>query len=106
MGDLKTKLLAAATMRQDVVEVGGELVTVREVGALEFAEYGKLLKTDRLNATAGLIAGCVIDADGNPLLSIEEARQVARSARLSMPIVKRVMELSGFGDDEKESDAS
>src|SRR5690606_41482975 len=70
----KTKLLGLAQLRDAVVDVDGEKVRVREVGALEFAEYGQLLKADRLKATATLIAACVIDDDGNPALRSEERR--------------------------------
>lgn len=108
-GAVKAKLLTASKTRSKVVDVDGEPVNVREVGALEFAEYGALLKVDRLKATAQLIAACIVDEDGNPVLTVEEATQVARSARVSMPLVTAIMELSGFGEDEgdeKEPDAS
>lgn len=106
--NLKERLLELAKLRTKTVVVGDVSLTVREVGALEFAEYGKLQKTDRLKATASLISACVVDEDGNPALTPEEAGTLARSARVSMPIVGAVMELSGFGGegDEKEPDAS
>lgn len=120
LNSVKELLLRAAAVREDVVDIDGEKVHVREVGALEFAEYGRLLKDrtedgkevkgDRVRATATLIAACVLDGPGgNPALTIEDATAIARSARVSMPIVRKVMELSGFGDDEddeKEPDAS
>jgi len=106
--DLKQQLLALAQLRTRVVKIDSVELTVREVGALEFAEYGKLQKADRLKATASLIAACVVDGDGNPALSLDDALSLAKSARVSMPIVGAVMELSGFGgeNDEKEPDAS
>lgn len=104
---IKAGLLKAAELRSKMVIVESEEVHVREVGALAFAEYGKELKTDRLKATASIIASCVIDEDGGQLLTAEEAMTIASSARVSMPIVNAIMELSGFGDDaEKEPDAS
>lgn len=106
---VKAKLLSAAETRSRVVDVDGEPVRVREVGAMEFAEYGAELKKDRTRATAQLIAACVVDDEGNPVLSVDEAVKVAKSARVSMPLVTAIMELSGFGDDEddeKEPDAS
>jgi hypothetical protein len=106
--NLRDQLMALAALRTRTVVIGGVSFPVREVGALEFAEYGKLQKTDKLKATASLIAACVVDDDGNPALTIEEATAIARSARVSMPIVGAVMELSGFGgeDAEKEPDAN
>lgn len=103
---LKEQLLALAALRTDVVVVGDVRCNVREVGALEFAEYGRKLKADRLGATAELISACVVDDEGNVVFTVEEAKQFAKSARVSMPIVRKIMELSGFGDDEKEPDAS
>lgn len=107
LNSVKHALLEVAQVREDVVDVGGTKIYVKEVGALEFADYGKMLKTDRVKATAALIAGCVLDGPGGaPAMTAEEAEPIARSARVSMPIVQKIMELSGFGDDEKESDAS
>lgn len=108
---MKEKLLAAAAVRRDKVILEGEAYIIREVGALEFGEYGELLKKDKEKAMAKLIAACIIDEDGAPLLNAEEALQVARTARLSTPVISKIMELSGFGGDdtedaEKHSDAS
>jgi len=105
---VKEQLLAVAALREDSVDVGGVKFQVREVGAMEFAAYGQMLKTDRLKATATLIAACVLDGPGgSAALTVDDAVSIARSARVSMPIVNKIMELSGFGDDaEKEPDAS
>ena len=107
MSSAREKLLAAAQIRRDTVEIDGETYTVREVEAIPFGEYGNMLKTDRVKATAFLIAACVIDENDQPLLTLEDAAVLAKSARISMPIVSKVMELSGFGkdDDEKKADA-
>ena len=107
MGSLKEKLLSVAETRTDFVEIDDERFVVREVGAIEFAEYGSLLKTDRVKATATLLASCIMDEEsGGPMLTVEEATVLARSARTSMPFVNKIMELSGFRDnDEKEIDA-
>lgn len=103
---LRSALMAAANLRTAQVDIDGTQVTVREVGTIEFAEYGQILKTDRLKATAKLISSCVVE-DGQPVLSEVDAEDIARSARVAMKIVQAIMELSGFGgDDEKELDAS
>lgn len=99
---LKEALLAAAQVRTCEVTIGDLKVTVREAGALEFAAYGKLQKTDRVKATAALISTCVVDESGAPLFSAEEAAPIAASARMAMPIVTAIMQLSGLVKDEKE----
>jgi hypothetical protein len=104
VGSLKEKLLASAKQQSKMVEVDGTEYLVREVSAGDFAEYGAMTKTDRNKATALLVSRCVLDEDGAPLLTSEEAEEVVKSARLSIPIVNAIMELSGFS--EKESDAS
>lgn len=106
MGNLKDKLLAASKLRSEVVEIEGEKFTVQEADAVSFADYGALLKKDRMKATATLLAECVVDENGSKLLTVEEATQVVRSNRVSMPLMQAIMKVSGFGDDEKESDAS
>jgi hypothetical protein len=110
---VKAALLNIAAIREDVVELEDQKLYVREIGTLEFAEYGRLLKANRVKATAMLIAACVIDGPGgNPVFTnAEEAEPIAKSARASMPILNKVMRLSGFksddkDDDEKEPDAS
>lgn len=110
----KSRLLSLATVREGSVTLEGETIFVREIGPLEFAEYGRILKEDRTKATAQLLAFCVIDGlDGPPLFeSVDDALPIAKSARVSMPIINKVMQLSGFKDDtsgeeaEKEPDAS
>lgn len=110
MGDsvssARERLLALAQIKRDTVEIDGESFTIREVEAIPFGEYGAMVKEDKARATAFLIASCVVDENDQPVLSMEDALLLAKSARISMPIVSKVMELSGFGrDDEKKSDA-
>jgi methyl coenzyme M reductase subunit C len=104
MGTVKEKLLAAAKLRTEVVEIDGVSVSVREISTEEFSKYGSLTTTDRPRATAHLIAACVIDGEGKPELTIEDAMRIVDSARVSMAIVNAVMRLSGFA--EKEPDAN
>ena len=103
MGELKAKLLAAAKPRTAKVAIDGDQFTVREVSAMAFAEYGELQRTDRLRATAALLADCVVDEKGGRLLTVEEALTVVHSARVSMLLVNAILEVSGFS--EKEPDA-
>lgn len=106
MVSVTERLKAKAAVRTKEVLIDGEPFTVREVGAVSFAEYGKVVKRDQVEATAILLTECVVDESGTPALSIEDAREIAKSARVTMPLVKAIMEVSGFGGDEKEPDAS
>lgn len=110
---VKSRLLEIAAVREDRLELEGTTLYVREVGALEFSEYGNLLKVDRVKATASLLAACVLDGPGGgPMFATpEEAAPIAKSARAAMPIITKIMQLSGFeGKDEegveKEPDAN
>lgn len=110
----KEALLASAVVRTDTVQIGAEAYTVREISAGDFALFGELgtdkkddkgvvvEKGSKERATAHLIASCVVDETGAPLLTAEEALIVARTARVSMPLVNKVMELSGFGKEDEE----
>lgn len=100
MGSLKEKLLASAKLQTKVVEIDGSSYVVREVSAAGFGDYGAQLKKDREKATAMLVSQCLIGEDGELLLTPEEAVAVVRSARLAMPIVNAIMEVSGFSEKE------
>lgn len=101
---LKEKLFASAKKRSKAVDVDGQSFVVREVSALDFAEYGRLLREDKQKATGFLLSKCILDDDGELLLTQEDAMMVIDSARVSMQFVNAIMEVSGFN--EKESDAS
>lgn len=111
MGSVSERLKAEAAVRTKDVLVGKEHFTVTEIGAEDFTEYGRLLKLTpadgggRQEATAFLLSRCVLE-DGALALSMEDARVVAKSTRVALPLVSAIMELSGFGDDEKKADAS
>jgi len=108
MGSLigKDRLLAVAAIRTKRVEVGGEDVLVREMYADEFVGYVKQRQTEPGKAAAYLLQCCVIGEDGEPLLTSEDAEALVKSLRVGVPLIQAVLTLSGFGDDEKEPDAS
>lgn len=107
MVSVSERLKQKASIRTKEVVVDGETFVVREVGAIAFAEYGKLVKNDPRAATATLLAECVLDEEGNPALSAEDSMEIAKSARVTMPLVSAIMDVSGFGGDgEKKADAS
>lgn len=115
---VKKRLSKVAQTRTRVVPIKDEAgedieVLVREVGAQEFATYGELSKdkAGRVKAQAYLLSCCIVEevnriepdsgTELKPVYTAEEAEDIARSARVSMPIVSAIMELSGFGDEEK-----
>lgn len=107
MVSVSDRLKQKAAVRTKEVRIDGETFVVREVGAIAFAEYGKLVKDDKQAATAALLVECVLNEDGHPALSPADALEVAKSARVTVPLVSAIMEVSGFtGDDEKKADAS
>lgn len=106
----KESLLALAAVREADVLLDGHKFKVREVSAADFALFGELGGAgDKARATAHLIAVGVVDDEGNPLLNAEEALAVAKTARVAMPLVNKIMELSGFSgkedEEEKHADA-
>lgn len=115
-GGIKKGLLKLAKTRTDTVTINGDdespsvEVLVREVGAAEFAEYGELLKEAKAktrpkeDATAFLLSICIVeqtDAGLAQVYTASECLEIARSARVSMPIMNCIMELSGFTEDDK-----
>lgn len=111
---LKARLVELAKFRTKVVEIEDLKVVVREVNSVDFAKYGKLHSEDPTRAIAHILKACVFHEDGQtPVFDDEEsAMAVAESARASSPIVNTIMNLSGYGSeekkeaDEKHSDAS
>lgn len=96
---MRERLLAAAAVRTAPVQIGDETFHVREISAGKFSKYGELIKTDSPAALVFLLQECVIDEEGKPCLSIEDATAIADSARVGMPLVTAVLRLSGYIDD-------
>lgn len=105
MVSVTERLRAKAALRTKEVVIDGDSFLVREIGADAFARYGELAKTDRGAATAGMLMACVVDENGLPALTKDDAHEVVLSARVTMPLVQAIMELSGFGAEEKKADA-
>jgi hypothetical protein len=101
------RLQQKASRRTAEVRLDEDTFIVVEVDVDDFAQYGALAKQDRKEATAFLLSCCVLEEDAfTRALSIEVAREVAKSTRVTIPLVNKIMELSGFGGDEKKADAS
>lgn len=102
MSDLKANLFALAARRTSPVLIEGVQFMVRELGADVFHEYVMVSRTDKKGADAMLLAAAVVDADGNPLLTLEEAKQlVGQSARVVLPLIGAALEASGLRDEKK-----
>lgn len=97
----KEKLLEQARRRFKTVNIDGETFTVSEMSAATFSLYGELAKTQREEAHAMLLWDCIVDEQGLKLLTIQEAREVAQSARIVLPLVTAIMEVSGLSAEEK-----
>jgi hypothetical protein len=104
---LKDKLLAAASVRKEAVKIDGDEFLVREVTTEEFATYGELRGKDKVGAAVYLIAQCVLDEAGGRLLTDDDAKVVASSARVSMQLINKILNLTGFdGKEEDEKHAN
>lgn len=91
------RLAAAAAIRSEVLDIEGEKVVIKEAGTIEFSRYAKLSDTDRAAAIAVLLVACVFDEDGvTPVFDEKTANEVAKSARVTMPLVSKIMQLGGF----------
>jgi hypothetical protein len=92
-------LLSLAELRRVTVDVDGHPVVVREFSALEKATFDQMREEDRLGALSYLIAACVLNGDGSPRFSDEQARAVAAgSSRVVARLVNEIHRLSGFGE--------
>lgn len=105
-GTVSERLRQKAEIRTKSVMIDGDEFIVREIGAADFSAYGRLLSKDQRLATAQLLRQCVMNGDGQTALTEEDALAVTASMRVTMPLVQAIMQVSGMGDDEKESDAS
>lgn len=97
----KEKLLQLAQKRFKTVDIDGEAFFVGEMSAAAFSLYGETVKTQREEAQAVLLQNCVVDEQGLNLLTLEEAREVVKSARIVLPLVTAIMEVSGLSAEEK-----
>lgn len=99
---LKQQLLALAEFRRERVEFEGATFFVREASTQAFAEYGKVVQTDKAGALAGLFAECIEDEAGEKLFTAVEAAQLAKVARVASKLLSVVMRISGQSEDTEE----
>lgn len=114
---MSKRLLELARVRTETVTIAGEDVIVREASALEQIEYRELLnpplekgqkrsraaeKRDMANAVTYLIETCVLDQQGEPSWTHDEAVVIARGrSQVWEPLVTA---LTGFMGREKKVD--
>jgi hypothetical protein len=92
-------LLSLAELRRLTVDVEGISVTIREFSALEWAEFTDLRESDKTAACVYLLHRCVLNEDGEPRWSEDEARKVASGAsRVVARLINAIQRLSGFAE--------
>jgi hypothetical protein len=101
---LKELLLKQArTVATKKVRVGEVEVTVREMNVTTFERYMEAgRKKDRELANSILISESVVDENGSTVMTVDEARSLATSVRLSLNIISAVLEMSGVTEEEDE----
>lgn len=92
-------LLALAELRRITVDVDGNPVVVREFSALEKADFDALKDESKSAAVAYLLGKCVLNEDGSPRFTEEQALQIASgSSRVVARLVNEIHRISGFGE--------
>lgn len=91
------EFLALASLKRDKVEVGGQVVHVREMSVRERAKLLEMVKTDQAMVPAYLVQCCALTEDGKPLFSEKDAEALASAAPAVVDAVASVvMRLSGM----------
>lgn len=106
---MSRRLLELARRRETIVEIAGEKIRVLEPNGFQMVVYRTLrngtkpdpalgtleVKPDLTGAVAHLIHHCCVDAEGQPLYTAEEAREIADGrSEVWLPITIAV---TGFG---------
>lgn len=112
---MSKRLLEIAALQETSVTIEGETLRIREPNGLQMMEYRNIragqkadpktgaleVKPDLIGAIAHLVHHCVIDAEGNPVYTKEEARTLAGGhSAVFLPLVVAV---TGFDRTEKKS---
>lgn len=91
-------LLALAELRNVPVDIEGTTVIVREFSAFEYNEFTDL-RDDKPKAAAYLIHLCVLNEDGSPRWTEDEALTIAKgSSRVVTRLINAIHRISGFGE--------
>lgn len=102
---MSKRLLDLAALQETTVTIEGETLRVREPNGLQMLEYRNIrsgqradpetgaleVKPNLVGAVAHLVHHCVIDADGNPVYTKEEALKLAGGhSVVSLPLLVAV----------------
>lgn len=87
-----TKLLNAAALRVSSVVIAGETIYVKEPTGPQMAAFSEVRAAgETVEATAGLFLTCIVNVDGDPVLSEEEAGTLAAgSTRISGKLINAI----------------
>lgn len=92
-------LLALAELRRVTVDVDGIKVVIREFSALAKITFDERKETDKVGAVAYLLRECVLNEDGSPRFTAEQATAIASgSSRIVVRLLNEIHRLSGFGE--------
>lgn len=84
-----SKVLEAAALRVSSVVVAGETVFVKEPTAAQLSVFSA--DGDLKERTASMFLACIVDEDGSPILSSEEAGQLANgSTRITSKLINAI----------------
>lgn len=94
-------LFAAAALRTKVVSIRGTDVRIRELSVAARDEFLTAHSESRSEGVAVLLFNSVLDADGNQMLTHDQARElVGQSSAFVEPLIKEIIEFSGLGEDQ------
>jgi hypothetical protein len=96
------QILSADDLQTKDVEIPewGGSVRIREISAAEAEAAKEAAKGDGMQVFYGMIAKCVINEAGDPVFTLEQARQLTtKSNRPLMKLGKAVLGINGMGEE-------
>lgn len=109
MATIKTSsdLFAAAALRTELVTVEGATVQIRELSLTARDAFMAAVKAEgQAAAVVSVLKHGVLNGDGAPLLTDEDAAQLAEgSPRVAEGLTREILDLSGLGEDEGEDES-
>lgn len=85
--NMRERLLALTVRRITDITIEGEVFRVREPTAGDVQAFVAAREADPRGAMAALMVACMVDEDGEPFLSTQDALAIADVPRLATPIV-------------------
>ncbi len=93
--NMRSRLLALTVRRITDITIEGEVFRVREPTAGDVQAFVAAREADARGAMASLMAACMVDEDGEPFLTAEDALAIADVPRLATPIVDALTQAMG-----------